>query len=150
MSINFNNLSKLANFLEANVTNEQFSMDHFRAGGNGETIPGTKEHCGTIGCALGWGPWVKGLEVKAIDLHNLAEAVSWSRYSSRVLGVSFSDNEWDFMFSGSWVHVDNTVEGAIARIKYIIRHKGLEESLTFMDLIIVMKKAQKLVSLTIL
>lgn len=65
--------------------------------------------CGTCGCAVGHGPYA-GIPKLATE--------DWHTYSRRV----FTDDGaiWDYLFSASWAHRDNTVRGARKRIKHIL------------------------------
>jgi len=70
--INVTNLKKLRNYLEKYVTQDKFDMGDFRS----KTLDvdtscsfTTKNICGTIGCALGWAPFVKGLEPEPVEFY---------------------------------------------------------------------------------
>lgn len=51
------NLNKIADFLESNVKDEQFNIKEWREGDYR-----SKHDCGTTGCAIGWAPFIEGLE----------------------------------------------------------------------------------------
>lgn len=53
------NLLDLALFLGTKITDEQFNMETYRQNGFGRHVLfNSKTDCGTVGCALGWGPFV--------------------------------------------------------------------------------------------
>ena len=55
--INFENLNKLADFLET-LPSEKFDLFSFRADSDGKPQPFESiQNCGTVGCALGWAPF---------------------------------------------------------------------------------------------
>jgi len=106
--MNEDNLVKLAKYILANISNEKFDMRWYRSSDIEPNISFySKENCGTVGCALGWAPFVPGLEAIGSD------------YSLRVFGT-FSGGIWDFVFSGGWSEFDNTIEGVVSRIVYLI------------------------------
>lgn len=102
--------------------------------------------CGTAACALGHTPYVgelsdvfmnfmKNHDLIMVDLdHNGKltttldlEFIDWETLSYEVYGISDDFNTqtadlWTFMFSGNWDRVDNTIDGAAARIKYVIKY----------------------------
>ena len=59
MTINIENLTKLADFLESEVKDDQFDISEYRRSEFGD-VRDFKciGDCGTIGCALGWLPFV--------------------------------------------------------------------------------------------
>ncbi len=100
------NLRKLADYIEQHVPQEKLNMGFFRLDDEGYLIP-FKSHtdCGTSGCALGWGPFVEGLEPQEQDFHNQPPfeedpRLDWVKYSDRLFpSLPFFTFEWDEVFS---------------------------------------------------
>ena len=84
--------------------------------------------CGSVGCGLGWAPFVKGLEpIEERDYHPRTSGddvfgghLNFEAYSTRLFKLT--DAEWDFLFTNEWSEFDDTVEGAVDRIKYLIKY----------------------------
>lgn len=70
-------------------------------------------NCGTVACAVGHGPTIRGLEAKSTDL-------DWEDYCLRVFGIDFHSAAFDFMFGPDWSDLDNTPHGAAKRIRYYV------------------------------
>lgn len=123
------NLLKLADYLEFNVTQEMFNMQNYRSNKDGDSIHfKSAADCGTVGCALGYGPLVEGLE--AIDMEffkNYYNGVylDFYDYCKRVFGISNFDKKWGFLFEADWYSHDNTPKGAAARIRYLVDGNSL-------------------------
>ncbi len=101
--MNKENLKKLADYLDTLPPDYiGFDMTFFQ--------------CGTVGCAVGHGP-AAGIPRKYDE--------PWVFYSQRVFieGSKPNDNlHWGWCFSGSWSRVDNSIKGAVMRIRYLIEH----------------------------
>jgi len=127
--MNKDNLVKLAKYILEEVTDEQFDMIAFRSNHIGTGVVNcdfkSKNDCGTIGCALGWAPFTKGLEVVEDDFIESYitdyEHLSFHNYSKRIFG-SYHGDIWDFIFSGDWYVVDNSREGFVKRVIYFLDH----------------------------
>lgn len=65
--------------------------------------------CGAVACALGTGAYW------GIGLVPSSRVNSWDEYGMKVYGVDDNDT-FQFLFGGAWSNVDNTPEGAAARI----------------------------------
>lgn len=131
------NLQKLTDWLKENEDKIKFDMRDFRQ----KEIEGFKigvttdflsiGECGTVGCALGWAPFVPGLEVaeQDFDYSPLNTRLDFSKYAVRVLDVD--DNHpgglWNFLFGPRWTLYNNTLKGFISRAEYAIQHKLVEE-----------------------
>jgi len=78
--------------------------------------------CGTVGCFLGWAPFIEGLETKEIDFSNVTRNLYFDDYHLRVFGIkgNFDDLVFGFLFSGEWEYYDNTPEGALARLDVLL------------------------------
>ena len=119
------NLEKLASFLENHVPPPRFNMSSFLENAdlkigswhekNSEYMTFTSSskvynHCGTVACAVGHGPLV-GIHKKRTE--------GWFAYADRVFG-SENMSVFTFLFGGCWEEVDNTPEGAAARIRFFL------------------------------
>lgn len=116
------NLIILRDFLRDHVTDAQFDMGQYR-----QDMPGgvsaeyyNAQHCGTVGCALGWAPFVDGLKPIPEDFstvpasHRTAggklplDSLNWRTYGCRVFGnlhqVAAPENvPWDLnAYSMRW------------------------------------------------
>lgn len=116
--MNKENLILLADYLEKLPEDYgHFGMHTY----NGDGKPHELGHqCGTVACALGHAPYVKGLPVPLYDEF-------WGDYCERVLGIDSVSFEWDWCFDANWVYKDNTPQGAAKRIKYLVE-KGLPDN----------------------
>lgn len=106
-------------WLQENVIPGNFDMADFRENMSNDKI----EVCGTSACVCGWMPQYfksRGWEIpydqdQCIDFHLMP----------RRFGIDPKHNalQWDWCFAGWWSGTDNSVEGAIARIKYLYENK---------------------------
>jgi len=110
--VNRYNLKKLSDYLKGPLRAE-FHMEDYGMSG----IADTAMSCGTVGCAVGHGPFA------GIDK---IRGECWRDYSRRVFVDddldSDTDNTWDWLFDGSWIDTDNTSKGAAARIDWYLTH----------------------------
>ena len=122
--MNKKNLLKLSDFLEK-LPQEKFDMTHYRSDDNGFQVSyESKNNCGTAGCALGWAPFIKGLEPVKKEFFK-REDFSWALYTRRVFDISVVDTScafWMWLFSWDWKDIDNTPQGAAKRIRYLVRY----------------------------
>lgn len=119
--MNKENLLKLADYLEK-VPSDKFEMLHFRRNEGGDSIPYiSKSDCGTVGCAVGWAPFVKGLEPIKTDFLTTAR-LSFYKYGHRVFRLLGSSDRWDWCFHPGWSPIDNSPKGAAARIRYLVNN----------------------------
>ena len=105
------------------VTQETFDMAYFRSGDPNHLNHFFSIHdCGTVGCFLGWAPFIEGLETKEIDFSNVTRNLYFDDYHLRVFGIkgNFDDLVFSFLFTGEWEHYDNTPEGALARLDVLL------------------------------
>ncbi len=108
------NLRKLAGYLMQPTLRAKFDMVDF-VGEISCLEMSRLTECGTIGCAVGHGPYA-GIPKSKDEI--------WSFYSYRVFGLE--DDYWDFCFSDIWGMVDNTPHGAAKRI-LVLLDSGLPE-----------------------
>lgn len=126
MKIKKTNLRKMAKFI-LTIPEPKFDMSRFRAkpsrkGGILFLDDSEFTHeCETIGCVLG--------HCTALDTEkNLNQYKSaycgfeYGAWSEEFTGIPVLSNDWDWCFSGVWVSVDNTREGASKRILYYLKN----------------------------
>lgn len=127
MNANIPNLILLRDWLVENKDNVKLHMMYYRmesldSGCSTSFI--SKTDCGTVGCLLGWAPTVDGLEPVKEDYmtsyEELGRILNFPRYSKRVFGINLQTSLGDFLFSSAWTGINNTAEGAVKRLTYII------------------------------
>lgn len=120
--IKLEKLILLRNWLEANKNDINLNMGSYRQGKDGNSVAFVSHHnCGTVGCVLGWSPFVKGLEPIEDDyVRSFGKHVDFLAYSDRVFNIEAGSNIWNFLFSANWKSINNTTEGAINRLTYVI------------------------------
>jgi hypothetical protein len=118
-TMNAKNLRQLAAYL-LNLPTEKFDMQDFCRDEHGEKLALNVHECGTIACAVGYGP-AAGLPISEADAND------WLSYGRRVFGISPGSETWGWLFSGAWAWKDNTPVGAARRIVHLVEH-GLPEN----------------------
>lgn len=103
--MNRENLKKLADYLEGPLKAD-FNMSAYC-----EEFLYDQSTCGSVGCALGHGPYA-GIPKTRYE--------SWNRYSERAFGFSNASKEWGWIFSSRWSSVDNSPIGAAKRIRILL------------------------------
>ena len=125
--MNKTNLKLLADWLILNKDRleeeHSFHMDHFRGNraANGWVTPllNSSPSCGTVGCALGWGP---NTGIPALVPLHLGKDFDWGEYSLGIFGLDDCDPDFDWCFSSDWSEFDNTPKGAGVRILYLLEN----------------------------
>lgn len=98
---------------------ELFDMKYYRAS-NGEPVTFYNHHnCGTIGCFLGWMPFVDGLEALDKEVF-LTIGSNFIAYAKRLFELDWDSLVW--IFATEWSNIDNTPIGAALRCNYLIEH----------------------------
>ena len=87
--------------------------------------------CGTIGCLLGWCALVFELEESDLYKGKFCYMTFCPRVFPSLYKYTAVNNFWKFLFSADWVLFDNTKEGALARIKYLL-DRNLSDNFRFM------------------
>ena len=120
------NLSKLADYLESNVKDEQFNMTYFRmdkidpkSGVIHDVQYTSSSDCGTIGCALGYGPFV--VEPSLCDYDD--GTLSFIKYSDRNF-INAKNELWNYLFSEQWEKLSPSRLSAVSRIRNVVNTKG--------------------------
>lgn len=103
------NLKKLADYLLSGKLKAIFNIKTFSAGLFFDIKETT---CGTIGCAIGHGPYA-GIP-KHVD-------EDWYDYARRVF-IGDNTLSYDWLFSSAWYDYDNTPEGTAKRILHTLEH----------------------------
>ena len=111
-------LRKLAEYLLTQVPEEKFDMACYRRGDDMDHV------CGTAGCALGWSP---AIMLESTFRRYKSRSSSFFQLFSRIIskeyfGIDPGKNIWSYIFSEEWAFVDNTPQGAAARILYFLDH----------------------------
>lgn len=126
-------LEKLANFLENEIKDEQFDISEYR-----DDPFYSKHNCGTVGCALGWCPFVvktKDSDYTKDFFTDIKQSLDFDKYSRRIFGSTMIGSDLKsslliYMFSADWseeaYHLPNnrqqTRKGTIRRIREVIKH----------------------------
>lgn len=104
---------------------DQFNMGTFYSGDSSSEIPSTI--CGTCACFLGYAIFWKqpakefySLERNLKNSTTRVKLLNFWEYGSKTFGLSSDSDEWMFLFGSDWVDEDNTVIGAIKRLKFLI------------------------------
>lgn len=140
--INVKNLTILKDYLVQNYSkiSNHFDMQHFRlavAPDSGTKFAYryySKQDCGTVGCVIGWSVFAPGLEPIDSDFYEKYNrrdsfGLNFSSYTDRVFfydnfHIGNNSEMYNFLFSGAWSGYNNTLEGAIKRLEYLIKHDG--------------------------
>ena len=110
------NLLLLADGLEG-IPQEFFDMGWYRSEGE---ITKNLTDCGTVGCALGWGPFIKGIAPKEEHYGNYV-GLYFERYTKMFMSSTYSP-AWQWCFASRWRHTDNTATGAALRIRELVNN----------------------------
>lgn len=100
------NLRKLAKYLLAGELKAKFDMGIYCGSSD------RNADCGTMGCAIGHGPF------SGIDKLN---DEGWTDYADRVFGCEHVD-VWTWCFCSDWEETDNTATGAAKSILWLLEH----------------------------
>jgi hypothetical protein len=104
--MNRENLLKLATYLLSGALKADFNMNQYESSGNLDHT-----NCGTVGCALGHGPYA-GIYKRGNE--------DWADYGARQFISSCNPYLW--CFGARWANCDNTAPGAAKRILYLLRN----------------------------
>jgi len=87
------NLQRLAEYLESGLKpGTEFDMEHFYGSDSGEWYG----NCGSVGCAVGHGPYA-GIPKSGDE--------TWVTYAYRVFGIHLDSGEWTWLFSDLWADI---------------------------------------------
>lgn len=145
------NLRKLAKYLDEVVSKQPrhtFNMDRY-SNSMFSMVPVNLSYkntvdyvCGTVACAVGHAPKLFRIKDSDWDKYwNEKHGFNWYRFQHRLFGVSSSSittelsavtihEVWAWLFDSYWKNIDNTPQGAAARIRYFTKF-GLP--ITFKD-----------------
>jgi hypothetical protein len=111
--MNKDNLTLLADYLEANIQDKDFDMRLFSDGDHSEKAP--EGICGTVACALGWAPMV----IPPVEDDYDGDAMfDYHTYAERVFNLTGEQFHW--CFNGSWVEYQQTAKEAVERIRHLV------------------------------
>ena len=117
--MNKQRLLDAADWAEKNINPEIFDMGDYRTG---QTI---KPECDSVGCMVG--------HLTAIDVENVMDnyidcyRINFYEWSMDYFEVDLL--QWKYLFDAWWAHEDNTLEGAIARMRRLANGMSEEEIL---------------------
>ena len=119
------NLDKLATYLESGNLLAEFNMESY----HGSSVSPTATHCGSVGCAVGHGPYA--------GIPKLA-GMGWNSYSLLSFGADPGPNGddlglWGYLFSGCENREDQTAEGAAARIRTVLEFGVPDKSTWYVE-----------------
>ena len=109
--MNRENLKKLSDYLLSGELKAGFDMGQYA-----DTNDYRVTECGSVGCAIGHGPYAGIPKQRGED---------WFEYVDRVFTYDYDIIEW--CFDILWAEVDNTPRGAGLRIKWLLDH-GVPEN----------------------
>jgi len=112
----------------AGVDPDFFKMVSYR--GFGYVVKKDLDNCGTVGCALGWGPFIPELKPSKVDFYDFDGSLSWCTYARKF--ITQGDNPhgykaWNWCFHEKWTRIDDTPTGAALRI-YELLVNGVPEN----------------------
>lgn len=107
--INWDRLEQWIPLLEQ-IHEDSFTMAYYRSvwSDTGDAI------CRTSGCILGHMTAYAQNPIPKGDYNN----INFEQFSGTELGIVFGTYLWEYLFAERWQKVDNTLQGAIDRIKY--------------------------------
>jgi hypothetical protein len=115
--MNKQRLLEAADWAEKNIDPKMFDMGHYR---EGQHTP----ECNSVGCMVG--------HLTAIDADNIGKnyirsdgSIKFAQWSTYYFELEVY--EWGYVFSAAWAEVDNTLEGAIARMRRLANGMSEEE-----------------------
>ena len=114
LPLHIENLKRHRDWAIANLTEGQLHMKRYT---NRSNSGAAEEICGTIACWLGWAKF------SLQDQINPDEEVNYHTLAEQLFGIWNGSFEWEFLFSGAWAQLDNTIAGCIARTNYLIEHR---------------------------
>lgn len=125
------NLLKLADYLSrfCETPERQFDMTEFDEVRHRCSTQGQVLDCGSVGCAIGHGPYA------GIPKH---DDENWFDYALRVFlpgpqGSRVGYLAWDWCFSIAWARTDNSPGGAAARIRWLLEYGVPDDADAQMD-----------------
>jgi len=114
------NLRRLAYYLSEfhETPSCRFDMTEFDEDRNRHFSGGPVLDCGSVGCAIGHGPYA-GITKRSNE--------SWFDYTTRVFlpwsnEYKLSSIAWGWCFSEAWAGTDNSPGGAAARISWLLKY----------------------------
>lgn len=113
------NLTKLADFLETEVTDKQFDIGTYLSTVESSYVGVDKivPECGTVGCAVGW--------ASSLFYKEALRSWTWTDFQKEVFGC----DDWDsgvgeYMFHYSQPRGQRTRKATIKRIRKVVANRG--------------------------
>lgn len=116
------NLKKLRDYLSGPLhEGSEFNMSTF----SDSTHVLSATECGSIGCAVGHGPYA-GIKKRPDEL--------WTQYAIRVFGAGFNKKttieecyNWHWLFDASWAKCFPTKDDAVKRIDALLQYGSVQK-----------------------
>ena len=121
--MNIENLKAAQKHLTENVFQEVFNMLFYREDpDNVLSYFNLVESpiCNSVGCAVG--------HCTVLDPKGFSEFVKDNEDAFYNWSISFFEldkKQWDYLFSSHYYYSDNTIEGCVSRIQYLIDNQGV-------------------------
>jgi hypothetical protein len=116
--MNKQRLLDAADWAEKNIDPKMFDMTIYRS------VDESSPECNSLGCMVG--------HLTAIDADNIGKnyirsdgSIKFAQWSRDYFELEVY--EWGYVFSAAWAEVDNTLEGAIARMRRLANGISEEE-----------------------
>lgn len=116
--MNFDNLRRLAKFVST-IPQDQFDMAILRDPKDNFS----DKHCNTVGCIVGH--MMSIIPDDKIFYYKSTDRINFFVTARKWLGLEDKQTVSLFLFSHKWGKIDNTVQGAVNRINYLIKYKQL-------------------------
>jgi hypothetical protein len=119
--MNFDNLKKLAEFVST-IPQEKFNMSILRDVNAGFS----NKHCNSVGCIVGHMTSI--IPEDQIIYYLSTDSINFFATARNWLDIQEKQSTALFLFSHVWGETDNTVTGAVNRIKYLLKYKQLPDN----------------------
>lgn len=119
--INVKNLKKLRKYLAENITQKKFDMLDYRGRHNHSII--SFRNCGSVGCMVGWLPFAlrENNQSTFNNYKNIfTKGFDWDNYLKYKTNIELDSELGEFLFDSEWAEYDNTLEGALGRLDFVI------------------------------
>lgn len=124
--MNKENLQLMADHIKT-IDPELFDMDIYRRGDT------EFAECNSIGCVIRHCAVLEEGELPRLP----NGGIDFSHWSYKFTGLHTMDVEWEWCFGSSWSQHDNSIEGAVNRIEYLVNNEsvpeGFDEDLLYND-----------------
>ena len=111
--MNRKNLKRMADYIRT-IPQSRFNMKFY--GSDFEMIP----ECHSVGCAIGHCSVFA--TKKDLNKYNICNEFDFVAWSEKFTGLKAGLKKWSWCFAGSWNEIDNTPEGAVKRIEWLLNY----------------------------